>query len=148
MDKIYFFAVAGFLFICLILSFSLWYMNKKKLQTFNDINFKPPRSDSYAPITYELTYVSNSRGVWYFLKDGKDIVKLVQDFRDGTITYIMIKSNLYLVENINDNPDNRVVVTLTDACNTTNSFIACGSVNSLTSGTTMYTTLHVLAYRI
>lgn len=140
----------GFISILVVLSVVLLALNSTKLHNYNDVKYDLPKNiDTFSPIVYELTYVSNFNGTWSFFKDGKDIRRLVLDFKQGIITYLIIKGNLYYITKVNNNSKTTVNISLTESCNTTKSFISCGtSVNSLSTGNSTYTTLHVLAYKI
>jgi len=142
-----FLCLAGFVVICAFLIIILYSIGAKKLYSYNDVKYTmPTNTNSFTPIVYELTYVSNTGGAWTFVQDS-NIQKFVLDVKHGKITFVIIKGNLYQIENVS-NMSSKIVLHLIESCATTKSFIPCGLPNDAIGGGSAYTVIHVIGYRL
>ena len=123
----------------------LFFLNVKKLYTYDEVKYSiPPITSSLSrPVVYEVAYVSKSGNDWKFTK-AQGINDLVYDFVQGRINYVIIKSNLYKIEKVNNGYLNSIIITLVPSCMTEGSFTEC-QIDSLV-GNSAVTVLHVIGY--
>jgi len=126
----------------------LFFLLNTKLYTYDEVKYDIPGATSILPypIIYEVAYVSKTGANWNFTKDffTDGIMNMTHDFKNNRINYVIINSNLYKIESVQDNISDKIIFKLTPSCVTEGSFTSCGIENIV--GNNAYTVLHIIGY--
>lgn len=147
MDLLFITLVVVGIFACVAFIY-LFILNVKKLYTYNEVQYTvPPVTSSLShPVIYEVAYVSKNGNEWTFSKEYFDqgIKDMTYDFAQSRINYLIINSNLYKIEKVENSIVNKTTFTLTPSCMTEGSFTQC-QIDTIV-GNNAYTVLHIIGY--
>lgn len=145
MDILFITLVVVGIFACAAFIY-LFILNVKKLYTYDQVKYAvPPVTSSLShPVVYEVAYVSKSGNAWTFSKEFPGIADMTYDFVQSRINYVIINSNLYKIEKVENSIVNQTTFTLTPSCMTEGSFTQC-QIDSIV-GNNAFTVLHIIGY--
>lgn len=151
-EKLLQYSLIGIILFFLIVSGYLFYLNKTRLYTYNEVKYDIPMNKSVfrSLIVYQLQYLNQSGNDWTFINGVEsDLSKLVRDYESNDINMIYFNQKMYEIKNITQACSEKFIFTLESQCYTSLPFFQCvDNGDSLSKGNVATTVLQVIGFKM